>query len=385
MIKVAEPIIDDKEIDVAISVLKSGNYTSGKYVQKFEEMFAEYIGVKYAVAVNSGTAALHLSLLSLGLTKDRYSNGEVIVPPMTFFATISSVLNVGLIPNFVDTNYICNIDHTLIESNINENTLAIIPVHFYGHPCNMNEIMKIANKYNLFVIEDCAQAHGASINNKKVGSYGITGCFSFFATKNMTTIEGGMITTDEKFIYEKAKKLRSHGMIDRDTHSLLGYNYRMNELSGAIGIEQLKKLDMLNKKRIENSEYLSKNIKQTNFIQPLYNENFLTVSNCKNNTYKNVYFWFPITTMKFCSVDLKNHLKKNDIGFRSRYNEPLYKQPLFREYTYKPNRCRCENAELFSGVVFGLPNHPGLSREELDKVIDVVNTFEFKVYDEFDF
>jgi len=361
MIKVAIPIIDNEEIEAAIEVLKSGYYTSGPKVEKFEKEFAKYIGTKYAVACNSGTAALHMVYSAIGMTED----STFITSPMSFFATISAGMMCNSIPEFVDVDRNCNLDPSKIEESITENTSAIVPVHFYGHPCQIEKTIEIGKRYNIPVIEDCAQAHGAEYKGKRVGSFGLAGCFSFFATKNMTTIEGGMITTDNESLYEHCKLMRSHGMADRDTHSIIGYNYRMNELSGAIGIVQLKKLDGFNRRRTEISEALQKGIVNTNFR--IFKE---------DEYYKHAYFWQPIFVKKphFSSLFM-DHLKKNKIGFRFRYNEPLYKQPIFRNVY---SSMRLPNAELYSGCMFGLPNHPGMTDEEIQKVAEVVNEFDPK-------
>jgi dTDP-4-amino-4,6-dideoxygalactose transaminase len=363
MIKVATPMLGDEEYEVAVEVLKSGMYTSGKRVRAFEEAFAKYIGVKYAVACNSGTAALHMALLALQ-DKDEYA--EVIVPPMSFFATISSVIMSGMVPHFVDVKPDCNIDEDQIEDAINMHTKAIMPVHFFGKPCDMEKIMKIARRHQLDVIEDCAQAHGAHLQGKKVGSFGTCGCFSFFATKNMTTIEGGMITTDRSDVYEKCLLLRSHGMTDRDTHSVIGYNYRMNELSGAIGLIQLNKLDGLNDKRISNSQYLFANIYNSFGCGELIDEQIVD---------GHVYFWYPVRARYSvnASAVFKDYLKDNGIGFRQRYIEPLNKQPVLKG---RYSHYRMPVAERMSGNVIGLPNHPGMTQDELDRVVEVVNSYD---------
>jgi len=320
MIKVAIPAIDQEEIDAAIKVLKSGNYTSGPIVEKFEEEFAKYIGTEYAVACNSGTAALHMALLCLGIGP----GDEVIVPSMSFFATASAVMMTGAEPIFCDVDPYANLCPIDLEYRISAKTKAIIPVHYFGMPCQINRILDIATKYNIHVIEDCAQAHGAMVEDKKVGSFGIANCFSFFATKNMTTIEGGIITTDNRYVYEQCKLIRSHGMPDRDNHSILGYNYRMNEIFAAIGRKQLAKLDDLNDSRIINSQYLHKNI---NSIQKLYKDEDVfqpSINKC-------VYFWFPVVASSVPHAKLfMKKLKDNEIEFRYRYEKPLYQQPIFR-------------------------------------------------------
>jgi perosamine synthetase len=361
MIKVAVPLVDEEEIQAAVDVLRSGNYTSGPIVEKFEEEFASYIGTKYAVACNSGTAALHMTLLSLGIGP----GDEVIVPAMSFFATMSSVMMVGADPVFCDVGQYANINIDDIEKHITPKTKAIIPVHFFGTPCNIVGVNKIAKKYNLHVIEDCAQAHGATWNNKKVGSFGIANCFSFFATKNITTVEGGIITTDNEYVYEQCKLLRSHGMPDRDHHSVVGYNYRMNEVFAAIGRIQLQKLDKLNEKRIVFSKYFQKHIVEQHGYRKLYVDDF------EGSICKSVYFWFPIVfNSKYLAQKGMNFLKQNGIEFRYRYNEPLYKQPVFRG---KYNNVNLSTAESLSGCIIGLPNHPKLTLNEVKQVVDTLN------------
>ena len=358
MIHVARPNIDDQEVNAAIEVLKSGNYTSGSINGKFEEEFAKYCDTDFAASCNSGTAAIHMVLLALGIGP----GDEVIVPSISFFATVSPILMVGAEPVFCDVELYGNMSANSAETYITEKTKAIIPVHLHGRPCNMTEIMQLARRYNLFVIEDCAQAHGAEFQNRKVGSFGDAGCFSFFATKNMTTIEGGMVTTNNPRIDEMCRLYRSHGMINRDEHAVLGYNYRLNELSAAIGRIQLKKLDDFNKKRRENSLTIYNMVKKESLkfprVQPIYNH---------------VYFWCPVYTEAAWVMDmLKSHLKRNGIGFRSRYSVPMYKQPIFKNKYYNvKNRV----AETFCKNVIGMPNHPGITKDELDKVISVMEAF----------
>jgi len=355
MIKVASPIIGQEEIDAAVEVLKSGNFISGKKVEEFEEKFAEYIGTKYAVACNSGTAALHMTYLYCGLEEKT----TFIVPPMSFFATISAGLMCGSYPHFTDVDFRCNMESSDVEEQVVNSTRAIVPVHFYGHPAEIEDICSIGDKYDIPVVEDCAQAIGAEYKGKKVGSFGFAGCFSFFATKNMTTLEGGMITTNDSDFYDKAKKMRSHGMIDRHTHSMLGFNYRMSELNAAIGLEQLKKIDTWNKRRREIAQIYRENI-DNNFVKTLPDKD-----NCKN-----VFFWFPVE----CHYPdkFRDHLRENGIGFRHRYNESLYKQPIFRRLYKDMKRVK---ADSYSRKMVGLPINPDMTDEDVYTVIGVVNKF----------
>lgn len=228
----------------------------GPQVEEFEKAFADYIGTKYAVAVNSGTAALHLALMASGIG----SGDEVITTPFSFIATANCCLYCGAVPVFADIDgKTFNIDPHFIEKKITRKTKAMIIVHLYGQPCDMDDILAICQKHNLVLIEDACQAHGAEYNGNKVGSFGI-GCFSFYPTKNITTGEGGIITTNYENVAQKARMMRQHGQSQRYVHDILGYNFRMTDIAAAIGICQLKKLDIANSKRIKNASYLSAHI-----------------------------------------------------------------------------------------------------------------------------
>lgn len=373
LIKVAKPMVDEEEIQAVREVLVSGRYTSGPKVEEFEKQFAKYIGVKYAVAVNSGTAALHLSLATLKIKP----GDEVIVPAMSFFATVSAVIHQGGIPKFCDVDRNYCMDPEDLKKRITKNTKAIIPVHLYGYAANMKELQKIALQHNLKIIEDCAQGIGTEIDGKKIGQFGDCGAFSFFATKNMTTGEGGIITTNNKEIAEMAKILRNHGMTSRDDHEFIGYNYRMSEINAAIGLVQLKKLPEMNRKRIENSKYLLDHLKKIDWI---------IIEEQKNVTHS--YFWCPIRIdeekLGMNTLELKKILFDKGIETRHRYTQPLYKQKALRNRTVCPLNCPThakhigyeglflKNAEEYSGKVLGLPNHPGLKKEELDYIIKVL-------------
>lgn len=242
---IAAPNLAGKELTYLIDAfLSTWISSSGKYIEIFENEFAKFCGTKYAVAVSNGTAALHLALTALGVKE----GDEVIVPDLTFAATINAVLHAKATPVIVDVEKdYWTVDPKEIEKAITVKTKAIIPVHLYGQPCNMKQIMNIAKKHNLFVVEDCAEAHGAEFNNKKVGSFGNVGCFSFFANKIITTGEGGMCVMNNRTIYEKMRVLRDHGMskTKKYWHTQVGFNYRMTNLQAAIGCAQLEKLNQL--------------------------------------------------------------------------------------------------------------------------------------------
>ncbi len=244
-IPISKPSITQKEIDNVVDAVSSGWVSSlGKYINTFEEKFALFCDCKYALTTSNGTTALHLALVSLGIGQ----NDEVIIPDFTFIATANAVRYTGARPLLVDIdeNTLC-ISPEKIEQAITPNTKAIIPVHLYGHPANMREINAIAKKYNIFVIEDAAEAHGASVNGKKVGGLGDCGVFSFYGNKILTSGEGGMITTNNKSLYERMKYLRDHAMSSekRYWHTEVGYNYRMTNLQAALGVAQLERVDEL--------------------------------------------------------------------------------------------------------------------------------------------
>ncbi|MEM4522680.1 MAG: DegT/DnrJ/EryC1/StrS aminotransferase family protein, partial [Nitrososphaeria archaeon] len=248
---VAEPEIGDEELKNVIEAVKSGWVSSkGRFIDEFESSFAKYVGVKYGIATSNGTAALHLALAGLNIGSD----DEVIVPDLTFAATINAVLYTRAKPVIVDINpeYWC-IDPTKLEKAITSKTKAIILVHLYGHPCDMEPIMEIAEQHNLYVIEDVAEAHGAEYKGRKVGSFGHISCFSFYGNKVITTGEGGMCLTNDREIAERIKILRDHGMSPekRYWHDVIGFNYRMTNLQAALGLAQLGKIERFIEKKRE--------------------------------------------------------------------------------------------------------------------------------------
>lgn len=370
-IKVAKPQVGEEEVAAVREVLLSGNYTSGDKVKEFERRFAKYIGVKYAVAVSSGTAALHIALESMGVL----NGDEVIVPPLTFFATVSAVLYVGAVPVFadIDLNNLCLSPYD-VERKITSKTKAIIPVHLFGAAADMGQILDIADRHHIQVLEDCAQAHGTERKGRRVGGIGTAGAFSFFATKHMTTGEGGMITTNNYEIATASRCIRSHGIIGRDDHVRLGFNNRMTEIAAAMGLVQLAKLNILNKKRIENSKFILSEVDTLDWSKvPVVHDGS-----------KHTYFWCPIMVRPESGRtidDLKLHLRRNGIGFRQRYSEPLYMQPVLRNIgldyrmVAKVKRVDLPNVNKVAGNVIGLPNHPGLTKQELVRIVMVLKSF----------
>lgn len=361
MIHIAKPIIEKEEENEVLKVLRSGMIAQGEWVEKFEKDFAKYIGTKYAVQTTSGTTALHLALLSLDIGK----GDEVITTPFTFVATSNAILYTGAMPVFVDIDeQTFNINPDLVEEKITKKTKAILVVHLYGLPTDMTKIKKIANKYNIHIIEDAAQAHGALFMNKKVGSIGKLGCFSFYATKNMTTGEGGMVTTNDFGLAQKIKALRNHGMMELNyKYNFLGYNYCPTNIAAALGIVQLKKLDKFNAKRIKNAEY---------FLKKLKNIKGATLPTVlKDRTH--VFHQFTIRINKDFPMSRNSfikHLEKNGIKAKIYYPIPLYKQKLYKDLGYKDN---LPIAAKIAKEVLSIPVHPGLSKKDLVKIVRSFN------------
>lgn len=353
MIPIAKPFIGTDEINAVTEVIKSGVIAEGPKVKEFEQAFAKYIGVEHAVAVNSGTAALHAALLAHWINR----GDEIITTPFTFIATSNSILFTGAKPVFADIeNDTFNINPDEIIEKITSRTKAIIPVHLYGHPAEMKAIMEVAEDYHLALIEDACQAHGAIYNNRKAGSFG-TGTFSFYPTKNITTGEGGIITTNDTKVAERARMIRSHGSKQRYFHEMLGYNLRMTDISAAIGIVQLRKLDSFTKKRQRNAEYLSSGLQGIEGI---------TVPKVRNNC-EHVFHQYTIRAKN--RDELVTRLNQNGIGTGIYYPLPVHKQPFYQEMGYSDSFPESEQA---ADEVISLPVHPSVTQEDLDHIIEVI-------------
>jgi perosamine synthetase len=356
MINIAKPQIGEEEKRAVLEVLDSGMLAQGPRVKAFEEQFAEMCGVKHAIATTSGTTALHAALLAAGVG----SGDEVITSPFTFIASANSILYTGAKPVFVDIDPATfNLDPARIEESLTKHTKAILPVHLYGLSCDMDSIMSIARKHNLVVIEDACQSHGAKYHQKRVGSFGI-GTFSFYPTKNMTSAEGGMITTDDDFIAGKCRVIRQHGMRRRYYHDELGFNFRMTDIHAAIGIEQLKKLESNNCLRRKNAEYLSSHLVD------------VTVPVAPPG-YHHVFHQYTIRVTGGKRDSLRNYLLENGIGSEIYYPLPIHKQSYFAgRLEYQGHFAESEKA---ASEVLSLPVHPALSQADLQSIVNAVNEF----------
>lgn len=357
MISIAKPLIGEEEINAVCDVLRSGVIAEGQRVKDFEAAFAGYIGTKYAVAVNSGTAALHVALLAHNVGK----GDEVITSPFTFIASANSILFTGANPVFADIDEkTFNIDPESIIEKITPKTKAIIPVHLYGQSADMKKIMKIAQENDLIVIEDACQAHGAAFEGKKVGSFG-TGTFSFYPTKNMTTSEGGMITTDDENIAQKARMIRSHGSRQRYYHEMLGYNLRMTDICAAIGLVQLGRLEGFNNSRIKNAKYLTERLGMIKGLEVPYVD-----KRCRH-----VFHQYTVRINgDITRDDVAAILNKKGIGTGIYYPVPIHKQQYYKEIGYTDTLPLSEKAAL---EVLSLPVHPAIGNNELDRICDTIN------------
>ena len=355
MIPISKPFIGEAEKQAVMDVLESGMLVQGPRTAKLEEKWAAVCGTKFAVATSSGTTALHIALLAHGIGP----GDEVITSPFTFFASISTILYTGAQPVFVDIELdTFNLDPNQLEAAVTPKTRAILPVHLYGYPCDMAAIMEIARRHDLVVIEDCAQSIGADFQGKMTGSFG-TGCFSLYATKNVMSGEGGMITTDREDIAQRARMLRSHGMQRRYYHDLLGYNFRLSDLHAAIGLAQIERLDDFTSARRQNAAYYNASIRSVAIPQV-------------KPGYGHVWHQYTIRVDGERDRDAAvRQLTDAGVGTGVFYPLPAYAQTPVKELGL--GEIKLPRTEQVVREVISLPVHPQLSREELEKVAYEVN------------
>jgi len=359
MIQISTPLLGEEEKQAVLETINSGQLAQGKRVKAFEEAFAAICGVKHAIATSSGTTALQTAVLAHGIGP----GDEVITTPFTFIASANSVVVSGARPVFVDIDArTYNMDPCQLEAAITPRTKAILPVHLFGNPCDMVAIMETAAKHGLIVIEDACQAHGAAVGEQKVGSFG-TGCFSFYPTKNITTAEGGIITTNDDKVADLARLIRSHGQRERYYHEIVGYNFRMTEIQAAIGLVQVGKLERFNAARRANAAYLTERLEGVGTPVEL--------PGCHH-----VYHQYTIRVKTEGSHgnardELANHLRERGIGTMVYYPVPVHKQVAYEKLGY---RDQLPASEAASREVLSLPVHPALSRVDLDTIAEGVNS-----------
>lgn len=388
-VSLQDPPIGADEVNEAIESLLSTWLTMGSKVRRFEEDFASYVGSKYAVMVNSGSSAnlLALSVLTSKKLSDSIPlTSEVITPAVTWVTTVYPIANVGLTPVLVDVDLetFC-IKPDAIRAAISPKTKAIMPVHLLGNPAQMDEIMEIARRHDLYVLEDACEAHGAEINNRKVGTIGDIGTFSFFMSHHITTIEGGMIVTDNEELYELAKGMRAFGWIrdlkDKDTiredypdldprflFVNMGYNFRPTEIQGAFGIHQIRKLDPFIKRRQENAQYWNKRLEK--------HKDYFILPKQRVNT-RHVWFAYPITISPkapFKKSEMTAFLEKHLIETRPIEASDITEQPVIDLLEHRVSG-KLTNSKLIHHNSFFIGNHQGISAEAREYVSDVIDNF----------
>jgi len=350
MIPVAKPTMGREEEEAVLAVLRSGQIAQGARVAELEARFAALVGTKHAVASTSGTASLHLNLLALGIGP----GDEVITSPFTFIASANAILYVGATPVFADIHPCCyNLDPRAVEAKLTPRTKALLPVHLYGNPANMPVLMEIAQRHGLAMVEDAAQAHGAAIEGRRVGSFG-SGNFSFYPTKNMTSVEGGMLTTDDDWLADRAQKFRNHGQTDRYRHELLGYNLRMSDIHAAVGLAQFDRLAAYTEARQRNARYLDEGLRgvvETPHVRP---------------GYTHVYHQYTVRIPDGRRDAVAAALRERGVGTGVHYPTPVHQQPIYLERGYRDSLPEAERA---AREVLCLPVHPALSEADLETIV----------------
>ena len=367
------PEITKNDKNVVLNALNSRLLTDGPNLRKFESIFAKFTKVKFAVGVSNGTAALHLSLKALGIGK----GSEVIVPDITFVATASSVLLTGATPVLADVDKDLNISISSIKKSITSKTKAIIPVHFAGKSCKINQIKSIARKNRISIIEDCAHAIGARVNGKHVGTFGQTGCFSFYPTKNFTTIEGGMVITNSKKVANFIRYARNHGITktlasrfssgkpwDYDVKNS-GYNYRLDEIRAALGISQIKQIKKMNLLRKKASDYYNKKLGSVQGI----------IVPDKSVGMEHVHHLYVIRVTKKYGITRDMLFQKLlKVGIRtSVHYKPLHRFTIFKKMSKAGDKL--SNSKDAYSQILSLPIYPSISKKQQDLVIKNIKKY----------
>jgi perosamine synthetase len=357
LIHINLPKIGEEEVQAVVKVLRSGMLTSGlgmgPMVTQFESNFAKFAQAKHAVAVNTGTAALHSAVVAVGIKQ----GDEVILPSFTFVATAEAVVLAGAKPVFADIDAkTFNLAPDAVEKSITEKTKAILPVDLYGYSADMKPLKEIASKHNLALVEDAAQAHGTTYAGKSAGAFADAACWSLYASKNMTTGEGGVVTTNSDQIAETLRLIRTHGEKAKYASLMLGNNYRMSEMQAAIGVVQLEKLPVFVAKRRENAQHLTRLLEKSSRLK------------LPSETKERQHSWYLYTARLINGTETERNkivqeLKSKDVGAEVYYINPVHQMPFYRENFATGKLPETEKA---AKQVFSLPIHPEVTNEQID-------------------
>ncbi len=348
-----------KEIDKAIlRVMNSGWFILGKEVENFEKEFSKYCGAKYCIGVGNGLEAIQIALMACGVQ----AGDEVITTPLSAVATSLAISHIGAIPVYVDINHCTyNIDPTNIEKKITSKTKAILPVHLFGQMAEMEEILRIAKKHNLFVIEDVAQAHGAHYGGKKAGTYGNFGAFSFYPSKNLGAYgDAGALITDDDILAKKARILRDYGQENRYEHSMMGLNSRLDEQQAAIVSTKLEYLDRWNARRKTIAQRYSEALKNLPLVLPREKD-------------PNSHVWHLYVLQTDQRDELRRFLEEKEIATQIHYPKAIYLQKAYEGYKFKKGLC--PTAEEITGKILSLPIYPELTDEEVEYICKSIKDF----------
>jgi dTDP-4-amino-4,6-dideoxygalactose transaminase len=365
LIPINKPSMDEAEVQAVLEVMRKGPLTNalgaGPKVLEFEKSFAQFAGAKHAIAVNTGTAALHAAVMAVGVRRD----DEVILPSFTFVATAEAVVLAGGKPVFADIDpQTYDLSPQAVEKALTKKTKAILPVDLYGYSADMKPLREIAEEHNLGLVEDAAQAHGATYAGKPAGAFSDAACWSLYASKNMMTGEGGVITTDDDQMNETLRMIRTHGEKAKYASLMLGSNYRMTEIEAAIGNMQMQKLPTFLAKRRKNAEQLTKILKKS--------KRLVLPSESKDRLHS----WYLYTARLKDGTEaernkLLEELKKKGIGAEAYYVNPVHTMPFYRENYPGPALPETEKA---AKQVFSLPIHPAVTEEEVKFIGETVLT-----------
>jgi dTDP-4-amino-4,6-dideoxygalactose transaminase len=364
-VPLSKPYVDQEIKNRVLEVIDSGQYILGNQCKEFEKEFAQFIGVKYAVLTSSGTSAIFLFLKALGVGE----GDGILVPSLTAFPTVEPIYHVGARPIFIDIDETFTVDPKHIEEVLNKKDQipgvkkikGIIPVHLYGHPANMEALLDLAKRYGLFILEDCCQAHGAKFKGTRVGALGIGGCFSFYPSKNLTVFgDGGILVTSDESIAVTCRMLRDHGRREKYEHELVGYNLRFNEIQGAIGRLQLRKLDGFNESRRRIAQWYHDGLKGLPVITPQ-----------AKDWAEPVYHLYVIQTQD--RGRLADFLKEKGVQTGVHYPIPNHLQPAVQNTSGQ--QPKLERTEETAKKILSLPIYPELEREKVDYVCASIREF----------